>query len=312
MPPRSPARGCVCLDDLRDVNEQAFCGEHRPPDRVVREVLGRELACPFVERGGVERGTAVPGVSRAASIAAATVSSRPSVAPQDGALERRRISPFGRGPVGVMDLGRRRLGDDRLRQQRMREPDRPVTSDTIPDVTAGERASGASGSARRSVSSVGSIATAASTRAACVAVGRAAIRPSTREARVSGSARRSPGVGDIVVARASERSRWHRTDCHRTPPRSARARVAGTIGRTASGTADGGRPAAWVPGEGARAVPAARRRSARASSGSARRARRGGRQGAGRRCDGSRRRGSMPNRRRATARRRSRVRLSTA
>ncbi len=40
---------------------------------------------------------------------------------------------------------------------------------------------------------------------ACVGVGRAAIRPSTRDARLSGRARRSPGVGDAVAC-ASERA----------------------------------------------------------------------------------------------------------
>ena len=67
---------------------------------------------------------------------------------------------------------------------------------TMPAASAGSSARGASGSARRRVSIVGSAATAASSSAARVAGGRAPIRASTRAPSVSGIGRRSPGRHD--------------------------------------------------------------------------------------------------------------------
>ncbi len=64
----------------------------------------------------------------------------------------------------------------------------------MPAPKAGSSAARAPGSARPSVSTVGSTATAASSRAERVAAGRAPIRASTSAPRVSGMGSRSPGV----------------------------------------------------------------------------------------------------------------------
>ena len=71
----------VGLDDLRDVDEEALGGEHRPPDRLVAEGLG----VSSLARSYSDAASSVAPRSRlaaaAASSAAATFSWRPSVAP---------------------------------------------------------------------------------------------------------------------------------------------------------------------------------------------------------------------------------------
>ena len=92
----------VRLDDLRDVDEQAFRGRASPAGaRRRRARRGRELARPLVERCGVERRTARPGVRRGRLERRGDASHRgPRSHRPGGGLARRRTSRSGRGSRG--------------------------------------------------------------------------------------------------------------------------------------------------------------------------------------------------------------------
>ena len=178
----------------------------------------------------------------------------------------------------------------------------------MPAPSAGSSAAGAPGSARRSVSIVGSAATAASSSAARVAGGRAPIRASTRAPSVSGIGRRSPGVtdgarpgevaGDLEGVERIAARRLLDPDEHE-----ARERPAGP----GQEQLVQGRQRQRADVRAARAARQGRRRSARGPATPRLAAdRAGGRPPAGRRGAGSRRPGSPPRLRRATGRRRSR------
>ena len=191
----------------------------------------------------------------------------------------------------------------------MREPDRRGgrPSRCLPRRPAA-RASGAVGSARRSVSIVGSAATAASSSAARVAGGSAAIRASTRPPSVSGIGRR-PSRTSEVHGRVGERA----GDLERVERVAGRRLLDPDEHEARERSAEPGQEQLVQRGQRQRpelqAIPSVWRDAGEQLASSGRRRSRGPRgadRSAGRRAAGWRTRGSRRRRRRATGHRRSR------
>ena len=117
----------------------------------------------------------------------------------------------------------------------------------VPASIAGRSASSAPGLARSSVSRVGSAAAAARSSASrVVAAGSRCVRPQDEHRRV-GDGQPRPGGGRAGIPATRAQSRARRGGCRPTRPRCGRrARVAGAIGRAATGAAGAGTRATSV------------------------------------------------------------------